>query len=345
MKSLFSLVLVLGLPTVSFADEVERIQQLLTADPRFDSVRLAATGKDRFASRMIMSPYIPALCKKVDCYTNTDGEFTGDAAIELAKLRLKNIDESNKRYAQALVDLQKVLENCSKEVSEVHALKNPESCLQEISCNGKDAEKIMELFDEHNEFEQQVPRVHRELLPEEKIIAGVDITPALKEPFQNHDVPSYHMDYEPTRFNIGRALYSSLSNSANKSLLPKKVQRDTKTAIAFYEGSIPDGIMTLRGLSCVKEVVMKEDEVKKSEASCQIFIGNKKADVKNKDVKSCLKKEKVEVEEELGFFAKLFKRKQDKVHVNDSERSNIKDAASIKEQSQSEIKNSKASER
>lgn len=304
---------------------IEEYTQALNSDPRFDRIKKAAAGDKEMAYEEV-ERFISEYCEKTEkCSPYGKSEFKDEVAIAFAKIHLKTIEESNRKYAEALMELNKQLSECQEKTADLFTQEFSESCSEEIVCEGKKAEALKEIFKEYEGFEKsKIGLVRRELSAEEKLVGGVDISFMLNKPLNEKKHMNKNLDAAYPKFSMTPVLSTRNFNSNDKKMFSTKVEATNFKEIKFYNNDIPKGIMALRALKCTDEKVMKGDKVKVDESSCHIFIGNTDVTQDSKEKKSCLVAPK---KEETGLFASfvnLFKSKKDSVEVNDSVRGNVK---------------------
>ncbi|MEA9358277.1 hypothetical protein SHI21_18725 [Bacteriovorax sp. PP10] len=319
----------------------EEYFQALNSDPQFDRLKKAAAGDKSMAGEEV-GRFVTEYCMQTKkCYTYPDPEgFKSEVAVAFAKIHLKTIEESNKKYAEALIEFNKQLSECQEKTATLFSQDFKESCSEEIVCKGKKAERLKELFKEYKGFEKsRVGVVHRELSEEEKMVGGEDISFMLNKPVREEKIFDMNIDSVYPKFSMAPVLGHRDLNTREKKMFSTKTEAINYKEVKFDKNYIPNGIMALRALKCADEKTVKGDQVKIDDFGCRIYIGNTEVDNDSKDRKSCL------VPEEKGLFASfknLFKKK-DSVEVDDSGRSKVK-AAEI-ETSGAQQKASKGSER
>jgi hypothetical protein len=319
----------------------EEYFQALNSDPRFDDLKKAAAGDQSMAKKQV-GRFVSEYCEQTKkCHPLSDSEFKGEVAVAFAKIHLKTIEQSNKKYAEALIEFNKQLSECQEKTATLFSQDFKESCSEEIICEGKKAEGLKELFKEYKGFEKsKVGVVHRELSEEEKMVGGEDISFMLNKPVGEERMFDMNIDAVYPKFSMAPILQHRDLNTREKKMFTTKTEAINYKETKFDKNYIPNGIMALRALKCSDEKTMKGDNVKIDDYGCRIYIGNTEVDQDSKERKTCL------VPEETGFiasFKNLFKKKEDSVEVNDNARGKVK-AVEI-ETSGSEQKVIRSSER
>lgn len=322
MKIFFIITALSLLPTISFAQDVDKIHQLLNADSQFDRLKKAASGDKEKAVEEV-SGLVRVFCDK----TKSCGKAPSreEVAVELAKRKLKTIELANRKYAEALVDFNKIITSCNQEASAMFSKEYAESCSDAFVCKGEKAVKLWEFFKDFMAFEKQIETTHRELSSEEKMVLGVDISPMLKMPIGPRSMSDKNIDAAHPKFAMAQILHIGNSNLIEKKLFTTEPRKEEIRSVRFDDNYIPKGIMTLRALNCESEKISKGGKVKEYDLACNLYVGNTKVDVfAQEKMKSCTKKDSKDSKDSFFSFKNLFKKKSDSKNVNDTERSEIK---------------------
>jgi hypothetical protein len=338
MKKLFFVAIIL-LPTLTYAQDVEKVHQLLNDHPRFDRLKEAATG-NTIAAQEEVGRFITEYCeltKKCSWLPKADLALKGNIGVQLAKIRLKTIEQANRKYAEALVEFNKQLSACQEQPSVLFSQEFKEGCSEEIVCTGKKAEELRDLLKDFHAFEKRIGVTHRELSEEEKMVFGADISPMLNKPVGEDLLFDKTIDAAYPIFSMAPKLENIHSYRREKKLFTTKLEKSDFKVVRFDDNFIADGIMTLRALNCEDETIIEGDKVKKDEFACRLYVGNQKVDIDSqKDMKSCLKKD------HFLSFKNLFKKKSNSKNINDSERDYLKEVSTKK--SEPEMKAGKVTE-
>lgn len=343
MKKLFFAALLI-LPVLSHSQDVDHVTELLNSYPRSERIKKAAAG-DREAASTEVRRFVDEYCwqtKKCHWISENEEELRGEVGVKFAKIYLKTIENANRRYAEALIELNKKISECQEEPSALFSNEPKESCSEEIICKGKKAEELRDLFSEFNSFEDKIGATQRELSEEEKMILGEDVSFLTKIPDEKKIKYGYTLDSAKPIFSMAPMLQTRNLNQNEKKMFSTKMESRVLKSVSFDDNDIPDGIMTLRALRCEDEKITKGESVKKDEFSCSLLVGNKSAtDEKLMEMKRCLAKP-----EKDGFFASfknMFSKKKESVEVNESERNKVKESSIQAPESQQ--MNSQTSER
>lgn len=309
-----------------FKGSVEEFSLALNSDPRFDRLKKAAAG-DQSIAREVMRGYISEYCggtHKCVGWNNTDLELKSEVAVKFAKIQLKAFEVANKKYAETLVKLNGLLNECQEKPTGLFTQEFKESCYEEIVCKGSKAKELNNMFEDINDFNYgRVGLNGVQLSEEEKIISGKDISFMLNKHQENKNVFINSLNAVYPQFSIVPYLGRSISKKDKSNLFSSKSDSTITERIYFDKSDIPEGVMTLRALECVSQ---KSAEYDKDKFDCHVFVGNTDVSInalnlKKKERKNCLVPEKNDF---FASFKNFFNKEKDSVEINDSDRGKVK---------------------